>query len=71
MRTKRTRHALAFSGGPAICGVGQGGRIFQQPAGSPVDDLVGAADDAVEALVDCARCRARVQRRRQRATRGG
>jgi hypothetical protein len=59
MRTK-TKHALSFLGGPAICGIGQGRKLFQHVIGTPIDDL---ATLDIDAHVDCKRCRARVRRR--------
>lgn len=56
----RTKHALAFHGGPAICGVGQGAKLFQLPTGTPVDDLPTLD---IEAHVNCKRCLARVRKR--------
>lgn len=60
MAAKRTKHALAFSGGPALCGVGQGARMFQHVIGTPIDALAGLD---IELHVDCKRCRERMRSR--------
>jgi len=59
MRSK-TKHALLSKGGPAICGVGNGQRLFQHVVGTPIDDL---ATLDIDAYVTCKRCRERVRRR--------
>ena len=59
MRTK-TKHALRGAGGPAICGVGNGRKLFQEVIGTSIDDL---ATLDIDAHVSCKRCRERVRRR--------
>lgn len=54
------KHALAFRGGPALCGVGQGRTLHARIVGTPIDDL---AILDIDVHVTCKRCRERVRRR--------
>lgn len=56
----KTKHALAFPGGPAICGAGQGRKLHQRVIGTPIDDL---ATLDIDTHVSCKHCRIRVRRR--------
>lgn len=56
----KKRHALAFRGGPAICGLGQGRTLHTHVAGTSIDDL---ATLDIDQHITCKRCQRRVRRR--------
>ena len=54
------KHAIAGPTGPAVCGAGNGQKLFDRLAGTLVDDL---ATLDIEQHITCKRCLRRVRRR--------